>query len=104
MLKVQPIAITVEGENTYRVSFQAEDGQITEFTFQVDSSDGFDLVVSEMSFLEITNGDPAADRLKECIGVLHEARHFSYDSGEVNKTSDIRASRPDSDATKRASA
>jgi hypothetical protein len=78
MLKMQPIAITIEGENSYRVRFQTEDGQINEFTFAVDSSDGFDLVVSDMSFLEKTKGDPAADRLKECIGILHEVRHFEY--------------------------
>jgi hypothetical protein len=104
MLKMQPIAITVEGESTYRVRFQAEDGQITEFTFEVDSSNGFDLVVSEMSFLEITNGDPAADRLKECIGVLHEARHFAYESEEASKTADISVSRSETDAAKKASA
>jgi hypothetical protein len=49
-----------------------------EYKFNIDNSAGFDLLVSEIKFLEITNGDPAADRLKHAICLFHQARHFSY--------------------------
>jgi hypothetical protein len=78
MLKMQPISISVESENSYRVRFQTENSEIVEYLFIIDSSAGFDLLVCEMAFLEITNGDPAADRLKQSIGSLHHSRYFDY--------------------------
>lgn len=79
MLKMQPISIAVESDNTYKVRFATESGEVSEYLFTVDSSNGFDLVICDMEFLELTNGDPAADRIKQCIGSLHDARHFDYE-------------------------
>ena len=76
MHKLQPIFLAVEGENSYRVRFQTETGEV-EYIFRIDNTP-FTLLVSEREFLEITNGDPAADVLKQVICDFHEARHFDY--------------------------
>lgn len=78
MRTIQPISIVAESDNSYSVRFQTGAGEIVEYVFTIDNSQGFDLVVSEMEFLEITNSDPAADRLKQAIGNFHQARHFEY--------------------------
>ncbi len=102
MYKLQPIAVTLESENTYRVRFQTDDNGEVEYTFTMED-DPIPLLVSDNDFLEITNGDPAAARLKQSICNFHQARHFEYAS-EAKATVDIRSSKSDTDASKRASA
>lgn len=63
MDKLQPTALMATGENDYKVRFLSESGEV-EYKFNIDNSAGFDMLVSEIKFLEITNGDPAADRLR----------------------------------------
>ena len=104
MQKLQPIAITAKSENKYLVCFLTEAGEEAEYTFTIDNSAGFDLLVSEIEFLEITNGDPAADRLMRAIGNFHSARTFDYAPEDAEKSAEIRVDRFDVDASKRASA
>jgi hypothetical protein len=47
------------------VDFKTESGEV-EYKFNIDNSAGFDLLVSDIEFLEITNGDPAADLPGTC--------------------------------------
>ncbi len=101
MFKLQPITITVENENSYRVRFQAENGEV-EYLFTMEN-DPIPLLVSDNEFLDITNGDPAAARLKQAICSFHYARHFAY-AVEPNTTTEIRPSQSSPEASKRASA
>ena len=78
---LKPFSVMVDGQGPaekYIVVYQAETGEKSERSFLVESSNGLNLVKCETAFLENTNGDPAADRLKECLGSLHKARHFQY--------------------------
>ncbi|MBX9721590.1 MAG: hypothetical protein K2X81_09365 [Candidatus Obscuribacterales bacterium] len=102
MDKLQPKSLTVEGENSYKVCFQMENGEV-EYIFTMETSP-FPFLVCEREFLEITNGDPAADRLKESICVFHETRHFAYAQPKISPAAEIRGSQLDTDASKRASA
>ncbi len=102
MHKLQPIALIVESENTYRIRFKTENGEI-EYKFTMESTP-FSYLVCDLEFLDITNDDPAAARLKQAICDFHEARHFAYESEEVSKAADIGASRPNTEAAKKASA
>ncbi len=76
MHKLQPIALLVEGENTYKVRFKAENREV-EYIFKMESTP-FPFLVCDVEFLDITNDDPAAARLKQAICDFHEARHFVY--------------------------
>lgn len=82
MYKLQPIELKVAGENSYVVRFQSDSGEV-EYKFHVENTLGFDLLVSDQQFLEITNCDPAANRLKEAICNFHEARNFVYAEPKV---------------------
>lgn len=90
MQKLQPTELIADEENTYRVRFQVETGVIVEYVFKIDNSSGFDLLVSPIEFLEITNGDPAADNLRLSIFNLHSARHFKYQSQPTKTTPDLK--------------
>src|SRR5438105_2977999 len=72
MLMIQPIALTAEGNNTYKVLFQSETGDI-EYGFIMDEED-IPLLISDDEFLGITNADPAAYRLKQSVCDFHQAR------------------------------
>lgn len=98
MYKLQPIALMVEGENTYRVRFKTENGEV-EYKFTMESTP-FPYLVSELEFLDITNDDPAAARLKQAICDFHEARHFEYAHSKETTTAEMRST----DSSKRASA
>jgi hypothetical protein len=76
MYKLQPIALTVEGQNRYRVRFQSDAGEV-EYTFTA-YGEPFLSLECDFEFLEITNGDPAADVLKGAICNFHKARDFQY--------------------------
>src|SRR5579883_2989232 len=95
-----PIAIIAEGPNSYKVRFQTETGEIECGVTIEDAGlgDGIYLLVGNSDFLDITEGDPAADRLRESIFALHQARHFKY-AEEANPTPNIGSS-----GSKRASA
>lgn len=80
MNKLQPIELIVESENSYRVRFKSKTGAV-EFSFTMEHSP-FPFLICDDEFLEITNGDPAADRLKEAICNFHQARNFEYASNE----------------------
>jgi len=77
MYKLQPIALTAESENTYRVRFASDTGEV-EYTFTI-QDDPFTYIVAEIPFADITNGDPAVEVLKKAIFEFHEARHFQYE-------------------------
>lgn len=84
MYKLQPIELRVMGENGYVVRFQSDSGEV-EFKFHIENTLGFDLLVSDPKFLEITNCDPAAKCLKEAICNFHEARNFAYAEPKVRE-------------------
>lgn len=97
----------VDHDNRYKVRFQTEGGEVEcGITIQdVDMENlTFPLLVGDTDFLDITNGDPAADLLRKSIFALHEARHFQYAEGEPKPAADIRSSQSGIDVSKRASA
>jgi hypothetical protein len=77
MYKLEPIALTVENENTYKVRFKTETGEV-EYRFTT-KDEGFLSVGCEIPFATITNGDPAVPLLTQAIGNFHQARHYKYD-------------------------
>jgi hypothetical protein len=91
MQKLQPIAVMTESENSYRVQFQTESGKSIEYVFEIDSSGGFDLLISPIEFLALTEGDPAADRLRSSISNLHSARHFRYVNELTGTPTDVKS-------------
>lgn len=78
--KLQPIELIAESENSYRVRFKSESREV-EYSFTMEHHP-FTFLVCDDEFLEITNGDPAADRLKEAICNFHQVRNFEYASNE----------------------
>ncbi len=82
MYRAQPISITVESKNTYKVRFLTETGE-EEHTVTIDDvaleGINFPLLVGDAGFLKITEGDPAAAILHEAISSLHKARQFEYE-------------------------
>lgn len=100
MDKLQPIALIVENEDTYKVRFQTDNGEVEyKFTMELDP---VPFLVSDNEFLKITNGDPAAARLKQAICNFHQARHFEYTAEESGNTAQIKAPL-NTDATRRVS-
>jgi len=76
MNRLEPISLTVESENSYKVRFKSEGGFV-EYTFTI-HDDGFQSVRCEMPFSTITNDDPAVPLLTQAIANFHQARHFEY--------------------------
>jgi hypothetical protein len=74
--KLDLIALTVEGENTYKVRFRTEAGEV-EYRFTT-HDDSFLSVGCETPFAEVTNGDPAVPLLTQAIANFHLARHYKY--------------------------
>jgi hypothetical protein len=101
-----PTAIIAEGPNSYKVRFQTETGEIESGVTVEDAGlgAGIFLLVGDSDFLDITEGDPAADCLRESIFALHQARHFKYATQETKPTVDITDLNSGADAPKRASA
>ena len=102
MYKLEPIALTAESENTYKVRFKTEAGEM-EYRFTI-HDDGFLSVGCDIPFSTITNDDPAVPLLTQAVANFHQARHFAYTQEDSTDAEDIRASRTDIDASKRASA
>lgn len=103
----QPIAITAEGQNSYKVRFLTEAGEV-ECGVTVQNVDMeeliFPLLVGDTTFLDTTNGDQAADLLRKSIFALHEARHFQDGAEEPTPTAEVRQSQSGPDISTRASA
>ena len=79
---MNPLAIIAEGPNSYKVRFLTETGEVECGVTIEDVGMGDDLIVpllvGDSDFLDITEGDPAADHLRESIFALHAAKHFKY--------------------------
>ncbi|HEY9870988.1 MAG TPA: hypothetical protein V6D08_17615 [Candidatus Obscuribacterales bacterium] len=78
---MEPIAIFAEGPNKYKVRFQTDRGEEDCGVIIETSKVGdvvFPVLVGDSEFLDITEGDPAADQLRDSIFALHAARHFEY--------------------------
>lgn len=93
----QPLSISAENENTYRVRFQTENGTV-EHCVRIDDVEldalHFPLIVGDSGFLELTDGDPAAVFLREALFALHKARHFEY-MEEPGKAAEINPAKED---------
>lgn len=100
MYKLQPIAVTVASENSYRVRFKSDTGEV-EYTFTI-YEEPFVCIEAEIPFADATHGDPAVDVLKKAILEFHEARHFQY--VDESTAADIRPSQSGTEPQKKASA
>lgn len=85
MYKLEPIALTVESENTYKVCFKTETGEV-EYTFTI-HDEGFLSVGCEIPFATITNEDPAVPLLTQAIANFHQARNYHYETTEESSYS-----------------
>lgn len=88
MQRLQPIALTAEGDNTYKVCFRTDTGELA-FIFTVEERP-FRTLSWEPEFSKMVNGDPAALVLNKAIFAFHEARNFQYVDESTNTTADAR--------------
>ncbi|CAN5658156.1 hypothetical protein BH10CYA1_BH10CYA1_56060 [soil metagenome] len=66
-----------QGENIYVVRFRSDAGEV-EYKFTAHDQP-FISVDCELSYAELTNGDPAVPLLAKAIANFHQARHFLYE-------------------------